>query len=120
MGFRSVFITEDWAEEIPQWFVAKYPHLAYGNFDNKPNFPIAQLFESKFYGPFAKDERWLDIQRIIKESEDLDAVTIILLHECGGVTRIQITKDAIIGQEPTEWRRVDGVTHNYCYGCSDI
>ena len=44
---------------------------------------------------------------------------LVYLHECNGITRCQIDKDAIIFTEPVEWRKSDGVEHHYCYGCSD-
>lgn len=125
MGFRSTFISEDMrAVEIPAWFIEKYPlHSSWVNDANgKHFFPIAQLWESKFYAPLAETEIFLDIQRIIQEHQKINGfpkdVVLVLLHECGGITRVKITEDTITGLEPEEWKKVTSVEHNYCYGCS--
>lgn len=118
MGFRSNFITEYTGDEIPQWFLDKYPNYVYSEYQGKKEFSIAQLFESKFYDSFEEDERFTDIQKVLKEI-GLDDIVVILLHECGGITRVKITHDTITAREPIEWKEVGNVEHNYCYRCSD-
>lgn len=44
---------------------------------------------------------------------------LVWLHECGGITRIEIHNDRILWSEPEEWKKVDNITHEYCNGCSD-
>ena len=46
-------------------------------------------------------------------------MVLVLLHECGGITRIQISATDIKASEPIGWQEVDRVEHDYCYGCSD-
>jgi hypothetical protein len=120
MGFRSNFITEMSYNEIPNWYREKYPDYTFhiNKKTGKNVFPIAQLWESKFYDPIETDERFLDIQKVIKELNMTDIV-IILLHECGGITRVKITHDSITAREPIDWKDVKEVEHSYCYGCSD-
>ena len=121
MGFRSNFISEDIRGiEVPRWFIEKYPdHTIWHNHERGTyHFPIAQLWESKFYKKFTDTEIFQDIQKVIKETA-IDDIIIILLHECGGITRVKITADSITGREPTAWKEVDHVEHDYCYGCSD-
>lgn len=119
MGFRSNFITESYIGiEIPQWFLDKYPNYSYSkNSEGKETFSIAQLWESKYYQVLEEDERILDIQKILKEV-DFHAIVLILLHECGGITRVEIEQDKITSSEPTEWKQVTSVEHDYCYNCS--
>ena len=119
MGFRSNFIAQVSGYSVLDWFKEKYPEWNFvGNAGSQNCF--AQLFESKFYSKFSEDERFLDIQKMLKEQEwGGDGIVIILLHECGGVTRVKITKDSITGREPVDWKNVDCVEHDYCYDCSD-
>lgn len=125
MGFRSNFITEYMAGIlVPEWFVEKYPDL-YVHKDCEGNrcLPIIQAWESKFYSALAETEIFQDIQRILGETENKNwkpKVILVLLHECGGITRVEITEDSIRGNEPTEWKKVDRVEHQYCYNCSEI
>lgn len=126
MGFRSTITTEDLGYKIPKWFVEKYPYLSFGitidNIDNVdkefPSFPISSKCETKFYDKVSEQEVFTDIQKILKE-QDIEELIVVLLHECGGITRVKITKNTITAREPIEWKEVDVVEHNYCYGCSD-
>lgn len=124
MGFRSTITTEALGNIIiPQWFKDKYDCFNYGvqyyNKDSPDVFPISLKWESKFYRPVLEDERFLDIQNILKE-QDVKNIIVILLHECGGITRVDIKQDSITASEPLTWKEVGSVEHNYCYGCSDI
>ena len=118
MGFRSNFITEDNYWNIPEWFVEKYPDYQYTKAGEGKRFAIAQLYESKFYGKLSEDERFTDIQKVLKETGHEDII-LILLHECGGITRVRIGEDSITAREPVEWKEVEQVEHDYCYRCSD-
>jgi hypothetical protein len=119
MGFRSNFIAEVSGYSIPEWFKEKYPNwIFHGNTGLQNCF--AQLFETKFYEKLTEDERFLDVQKMLKEQDwGGDEIIIILLHECGGITRVSIKRDLITAQEPTDWSQVENVEHDYCYGCSD-
>ena len=118
MGFRSNFITEHMGGiKVPQWFIEKYPdHYIHGG----TTFPIIQPWESKFYGIMAETEIFQDIQKILIEDGYKNTMTLILLHECGGITKASISKDSISAIKPTEWERVECTGHDYCYGCSDV
>jgi hypothetical protein len=119
MGFRSNFITENMGYEIPVWFIDEYPHYAYSqNTEGKKTLAFAQLYESKFYLPLKEDKRFTDIQKVLQETKQNELV-VILLHECGGITRVKITQDSITAREPKIWKEVNNVEHSYCYGCSD-
>jgi hypothetical protein len=120
MGFRSTFTTEDYGINWPEWFKVKYKDSIY--------FPdttggLSSKMECKIYGI------WIDLIDDIYEvlnynqffkSTCIRNFIVVFLHECGGITRYQIEKDRIIITEPIDWNIVDGVTHNYCYGCSEI
>lgn len=123
MGFRSNFITEDLGGiEVPTWFTQKYPnHYCWRNNETgRYFFPIMQPWESKFYSPLEETEIFQDIQKILKERAEKypEQVVLVLLHECGGITLVCITRESITGREPLEWKEVESVEHDYCYGCS--
>lgn len=120
MGFRSVMITEDIKSiEIPQWFLDKYPNITGVTTEKGMFSPLLTKGEQKFYQSFADYDLFLDIQKIYIDRDRDYHINIVLLHECGGITKIEIHKDKIVGMEPTAWKRVEGVEHDYCYGCSD-
>lgn len=117
MGFRSTFVTDDCCYEWPAWFREKYPCV---HFPEKGG-PIASKFEAKTYGMYG-DEFLADVQRVYRENtqdDDEFYMSLVFLHECDGVTRFQIYRDKIVSTEPQGWEKTDGVTHSYCYGCSD-
>jgi len=121
MGFRSNFITSSYnGISVPDWFSDKYPELSYEKYDGKNVFSVAQLFESKYYQSLKDDERLTDIQKILSDNNIEYNIVLILLHECGGITRVEISKDNIFASEPTGWKIVENVEHDYCYGCSDV
>lgn len=121
MGFRSMFVTEDNSTVWPDWFRTKYSGLVH--FPEK-NGPISSHREQKEYMAWGVDFL-ADIQKVLREemererSEDTDLV-LVFLHECGGITKATILPYLIDWAEPVYWRRTEGVTHSYCYGCSVV
>lgn len=121
MGFRSNLISEDTGLDLPNWFIEKYSEYKDFYFDSDKSVPFTLLKERKYYDNLAEKEIFIDIQKVLKESTwNGDKLVCVLIHECGGITRVEIWKDKIIGNEPTSWKTVDCVNHNYCYGCSDV
>ena len=120
MGFRSTLMTEDYrGVNLPEWFVKKYDELFFfGEGEGKPALYIASKREIKTYFSIA-DDIVKDLQTVCIENK-VSKLVAVWLHECGGITRVQITPENITYSEPTGWKVVDEVTHNYCYGCSDI
>src|SRR5947209_1999200 len=119
MGFRSTFITEDISLFIPQWFVTKWGdkvHFGRNRHEIEPFavMPISSQWEAKTYG------LWQDLPHDIqlmmqqdKEWNDRDyPIILVYLHECGGITRVEIHKDKILYSEPIRWKQTDGVTHD--------
>ena len=128
MGFRSTLITQHNYLPLPEWFVEKYKDYLYINgLDKKNNhhdgngLPLASKYEFKTYFEIGEGLP-ADIQKVMQESPDdiPRELVFVWLHECGGITRVQIDRDHIVYSEPTEWEVTEGVTHDYCYGCSDI
>ena len=113
MGFRSTLTTFSYYGEWPQWFREKYTD----GFLVQDHGPLLSLFEHKKYGWYKNLHE--DIQRAIDWEYRAYQFVLVYLHECGGITRCQIEKDAIKWSEPLTWRLTDGITHEYCYGCSD-
>lgn len=122
MGFRTQTIVEDCSGiDLPDWFVDKWGdnYNLYQNREGKYVMSISSKYEMKMYD--GKDEEiFKDIQKIIKERNLVINIIAVMLHECGGITRVQIEKDKIRLSEPTGWKEVEQVEHNYCYECSDI
>lgn len=119
MGFRSKMMTEDCSGVIlPKWFVEKYPELNHQIIEGKHRLSLSDNHERKYYNSFDSEEIFLDLQKIVKK-KDMNYLVIVLLHECDGITLVFIYKDRIVGREPTKWKEVEVVEHNYCYGCSE-
>ena len=115
MGFRSTFTSEDKNILWPDWFVTKYRGLIHFHPENRG--PISSVHEAKTYMTWESLPE--DIQRVMQQSR-VDDLTIVYLHECGGITRCEIHNDQILWNEPSAWETTEGVTHHYCYGCSDV
>lgn len=116
MGFRSVFITEDKAFDLPPWFFDKWRDCFHFRQDDKGKLglPISSKIEQKMH--HFSDDFHQDLQKLI---DDKGVLVLIWLHECGGMTRVEIHKQRILYSEPEGWEKTDGSTHSYCYGCSD-
>lgn len=115
MGFRSTFTTQDYAIKWPEWFRDKY--AGFISFAVGGTGPIHPIREGKTYG--AWENLHTDIQKAIDWNEHKVKFILVYLHECGGITRCQIEQDSIKWTEPDGWASTDGVTHEYCSGCSD-
>lgn len=108
--------------EVPRSFLDRYRYIrgVTNGETGKTYLPLASVVEAKFYSSFEDTQMFKDIQEILNNSEHSEyKINLILLHECGGITKVEIHKDKIIGMEPTAWKPVQGVEHYYCYGCSD-
>lgn len=119
MGFRSTITSYDWRYQIPAWFLEKHPMLQGSITEKGCFFPLSSKSEKKFYSQLNEEEVFLDIQKILIELKITSIFVVVLLHECGGITRVEISQETIQGMEPTGWKQVEEVEHNYCYGCSD-
>lgn len=113
-------MTEDYPGlKVPDWFFSKYPYFHYAMDGSQPTFSIASRSESKFYGEIKSEEVFLDLQKVIGESHYDWPISVVLLHECGGITLVFISKDKIQAREPIAWKEVESVEHSYCNGCSE-
>ncbi len=112
-------MTEDYRGlQVPGWFISKYPQYHYSWSTYQPLLSIASRSERKFYGVIKDEELFLDLQKILVENEFTGELSVVMLHECGGITIVFITKDKIVAREPLTWKEVESVEHDYCYGCS--
>lgn len=121
MGFRSTFVTSDQSIQWPDWIKDKYNDSV--NFESC----ASSKKEAKFYGAWS-----LLIQDFSKALHDVNFfnkddghlhLTILILHECDGVTRYQIYQNKILCSEPTPfdcWEEKKEITHNYCYECQRV
>jgi len=80
-------------------------------------FPLASKTRTKAHW----DGILEDIQRVLQETYDgkwQPVIELVYLHECSGVTHVQISRDSIIYSEPTSWKRVDDANghqhYDYC------
>lgn len=109
--------------EIPDSFFEKYDFLqgVKNETTGKTYLPLSSTVERKFYDPLAETGVFKDIQDLLKKSTYPEIqIVVILLHECGGITKIEITSESIRGSVPRSWEEVTDIGHDYCYGCSDI
>lgn len=112
MGFRSVFVTDYYPRHWPKWFIEKYKdHI------NVPeDGPLTPKHECKQYSTWENLPE--DIQKAIVWDPNHGPFVLVYLHECGGITRVEIHQNKILYTEPDGWSRVDEPTHYYCHGCS--
>ena len=119
MGFRSTLTTSDYNVVWPPWFVEKYKECLTLGRDGHG--PLGSLTEVKIY--FSLPDLVTDIHKVLQDSfftrPRLSPFELVYLHECGGITRVELYKDEIHYSEPTGWATVPWVTHDYCDGCSD-
>lgn len=110
MGFRSVLATEHTRFKISDEFRKKYNWLNIP--DEDPDGycygPITSKFAVKFYDLFSETDIFVDLQKQLKGDE---LINTTLIHECGGITHIQIRQDQIIARDPKEWIYVDNNEH---------
>lgn len=119
MGFRTTMTTEHIYLKIPQEFLDKYPYVRARTIDKgEVTLPLSLDHEIKFYDDFEETEIFKDLQKLIVE-QDVKELSLVLFHECEGMTKVVITHTEIFGLEPTAFKKVERVEHDYCYGCSD-
>ena len=115
MGFRCTFIT-GWPgpTKLPNWFVEKWRDSV--NFGSEDRFPLSSKQRTKAnWGGIVED-----IHKAVQETDYRLPVELIFVHECSGVTRVEISRDQIIYSEPTGWRRVkDAYDHHLGDSCYD-
>jgi hypothetical protein len=121
MGFRSTVISEDWNIDWPIWFREKWE-----GWINDQNM-ISSPFETKYPGEIAEDiQLALMASGYFQDSYERE-YCLAVLHECGGITKIQIGENYIYTGSPTEWdveKSDDWVNgqhgHCYCSNCTDL
>jgi hypothetical protein len=119
MGFRSKMMTEDMRGiKVPDWFISKHPTLNYGWESYWPVMSLSSRFERKFYDIIKDTELFTDIQKVLVENNFTSTLSVVLLHECGGITLVLINHESIRAREPLTWKEVENVEHDYCYQCS--
>lgn len=119
MGFRSTVMSEDYVIEWPKWFKKKYDYLVPTE---------GMLLLDHEIKPYLAEEFGEDVQKALLETRpellEGDGYTMIWLHECGGITKVQVMTDRILSGYPVGWKVEEGYfpqsRHSYCYGCSDL
>lgn len=103
MGYRTTFVSQDYYEDLPEWFVEKWKdYINFGEHRNKkPSWPISSKWERKFYSGTDED-LFLDVARILRENTDPVwagyGIEFVLMHEDGEVTKVKVEKDKISGK----------------------
>ncbi len=121
MGFSSTFTTDmGYSRALPEWFVEKWKDSVH--FHNGNHFPLSSTSFATVYRYWFLLE--LDIQRALvgeefsHPDEVVDEVVLVYLHECGGLTRVRITKEHIEYHDPGSWRKADSnAAHDYGDSC---
>jgi hypothetical protein len=118
MGFRSTFVTDEFNIFWPAWFAEKYKDFVHFPLDYRGC--ISSKREAKTYTTFSSLEE--DIQKVLGEpcQDRHYSLLLVYLHECGGVTRCDISSNRILYTQPSDWEVIDGIQHLNCYGCSDV
>jgi hypothetical protein len=119
MGFRSTVTSDVWYGTLPAWFQEKYMTGNFPMLRQSENLPLSSANEVKAYFHTNFDT---DVQKAILEmGHDLRTIPFVFvwLHECGGITRVEIWEKNIFYSEPATWCREEWITHDYCYGCSE-
>lgn len=122
MGFRSTLTSTQIDGDIwPQWFRDKYGHWFASHWE-----VLATHWEVK---TGLLDELPKDVHRALTEAGWFkfpdSSFDMVWLHECGGLTKVQINADGVLMADPGlfSWEstdsRQDG-NHCYCYGCTDL
>ncbi len=119
MGYRASAITEHTGLTIPQWFKEKW--------DDQLNIPLyeGEMYAEKYIGTprtpisYKWERKWHDdiiedLQKVVAEDEEWsgNSLKMIMMHEDGKVNRINIYKDKVVIEDPTEWEIVDQL-HSY-------
>lgn len=120
MGFRSKVMAEDWGLDAPKWFLEKYADtFHFLEYEGSRCISFASKTARKYYSALEEEEQFKDIQRVLIEAGVDRTLHVVMLHECGGITLVFITKESITAREPREWKSVSFVEHSdNCYGCS--
>lgn len=107
MGFRSTLTAQDHHGIVwPEWFRERYGLWL----DEAGRLSVAT--ERKVYSP-PFDGLPQDLQRALAEAGWFDryrsevGYTYVWLHECGGITLVQVWPDRIVIVEPTDWEAVE-------------
>jgi hypothetical protein len=117
MGFRCTFITDWPGPNLPPWFAEKWRNSV--NFAPGDTFPLSSKERTKAnWGGIVED-----IQRVLQEGYDGQydhPMILVFLHECSGVTRVEISRNQIVYSEPATWKRVnDAHGHYLADACDD-
>ena len=120
MGFRSTLISEHQDVTWPRWFREK--HLWCVPDDASEVLRTGSELKAGARSDFPEDVRRALAEQGWFEDHD-DGFVFVWLHECGGVTRVQVNEDKVRITYPLGWGSWDGGSqdsiHHYCYGCSD-
>ena len=110
MGFRSKLIMEDMGQKWKDSFREEYG----SKFHIPISGGIASDHEVKFYG----HDLIIAIRDGMVDIPDT-GIRCVLLHECGGITVVDLFVDKILWMVPTEWEATNDTGHHYCYGCCE-
>jgi hypothetical protein len=127
MGFRSTMVSMDRYIDWPVWFREKYPHLLLNTDLDTGTALLGITIERKtgFYSELPRD-----VQQALHEVGEFKTYpntqfVYVWLHECGGITRVQVEAHNVFISYPESWVIESETTtnqdsiHCYCYGCSD-
>jgi hypothetical protein len=118
MGIRCTFVTSFAGPRLPTWFVEKWKaSVSLCPCEDGYAFPLSSKSRTKAnWGGILED-----IQRVLQDTYDGKwdpIIEFVYLHECCGVTHIQISRDAIVYCEPASWKPVEDANghqhYDYC------
>ncbi len=100
--------------ELPDWFLEEWGKdiHCFEAGDGTKAFPISGVCEMKRGCPWSSLLE--DLQKVIRGTI-LKDITVVFLHDCCGVTKVEIDWETIRFFEDS-WKEVDYIPHEHCYG----
>lgn len=119
MGFSSTFVTQ-WhggsAGGFPEWFVRKWQDSVH--FSEGYQLPLSSKAPAEAHGWWAEFEQ--DLQRAYpwEASGAVSSLVVVYLHECGGITRAEISSEKIRYHDASQWRKThQNIAHTWGDRC---
>lgn len=117
MGFRSTLVTSDDKITWTDWFREKYVNV----FIFPEDYCGAIAISSERKANRLEDKGlYRDILKVLRENQFDLIFVLVWLHECGGITRVELCTDEnrqstpVYITEPGEWDNSEEITHFYC------
>ena len=101
---------------FPEWFVSKWQDAVHFGAGNR--LPLSSKIGAKAHGYWSMFEQDLQKAYPWEENPSSSFITLVYLHECGGLTRVEIGAEQIRYHDPTGWRKTyQNMAHDWGDRC---